>query len=489
MLSFRRTFPTTPDALAPNHPYTLDTSRQSTQVPFVEFRGTGPPPPNVGQPGDVYVDLTPSQYALYWRDRNGRDPGPWRRWTSLLLDQVPLYKYLVAHPWADDAQRSDLYLWADPTCISWTSRAEICASRVVMVQKNVGAVQPGERNPDVPALVAQILQKMIDMEDRRTLPPIRDSPPSARARSLSSTTLYSSPAASHREPRPSSPHSYYPSKRRNTSTDPPQLPPLALAVSPRLPSRATSPPFRSSPYERPTQSPPRPMIPIPISPRFSDHRSPQQHQHIVLGPEHNPRETPYHADYAPSSSTSSSGRRHERRSDSPPSPPTNGHHHPAPLGPPPAADHPESRENFAWTEMQRAQYAEAHFKRELRQKNRELAKFKKKEKDIISLSFIYQKKEQELLDALANAERRSSEEMEKQRQAVQIAQGQVEEAEQQTRDAVRELRHLEDVLNDARTEIERLKSYAEKMEVENESLKDEVNKFSTSRSDPPSSPH
>ncbi|KAF7304255.1 hypothetical protein HMN09_00826800 [Mycena chlorophos] len=458
MVSFRRTFPARPEAFSTNHPYTLDTSKQSCQVPFLEFRGTGPPSSTIGYPGDVYVDLTPSAYALYWRDRNGRDPGAWRRWTSLLLDQVPLYKYLVSHPWADDAQRSDLFLWVDPTGISWTSRAEICASRVVMIQKNIGAVQPGERNPDVPALVSQILEKMIDMEDRRTLPPILlerslTSPPPTRPRSLSSATAathYSPPAAFiSREPRPSSPHSQYPSKRQNTlSTSPTQLPPLASAISPRLSSRATSPPFRASPYERPARSPPHPIIPIPISPRFSDHRPQQQPQeqqqrYIALGPKHNHRETPYRGEYPLPPGTSSGSRSSNnapRRSESPPSPPTNGHHHPTP----PAADHPDSRENFgegavffvgcligmafshpriysAWTEMQRAQYAEAHFKRELRQKNRELSKFKKKEKDIISLSFIYQKKEQELLDALANAEKRSAEELDKQRQGKTVA--------------------------------------------------------------------
>ncbi|KAJ7049492.1 hypothetical protein C8F01DRAFT_1183473 [Mycena amicta] len=384
MLSFRRSFPASPEALSPGHPYSLDNSKKSCQVPFVEFRGNGPPSSNFGHPGDVYVDSTPSSYALYWRDRNGREPGPWRRWTALLLDQVPLYKYLVSHPWADDAQRSDLYLWVDPTGVSWTSRAEICASRVLMIQKNIATISPGERNPDVAALIAEILVKMIDAEDRRTLPPILErsqtSPtpytsPSVtgRGRSQSSASHYSSPAAlPQRDPRPSSPQSQYPSKRRNTITNPPQhersttrLSPLGATISPRLPptahpSRAKSPPhthapssFRPSPYERPAPSPsPHPISPR-ITPSFSDHR-PQ--------PEHYRRETTYPAEYPATSS-----RRHESDDDDRNSPPSPG---PPSNGRPPANEH----ENFAWTEMQRAQYAEAHFKRELRQKNRELAK-------------------------------------------------------------------------------------------------------------------
>ncbi|KAF7302167.1 hypothetical protein MIND_00783600 [Mycena indigotica] len=460
MLSFHRTFAASPEALSSGHPYSLDNSKKSCTIPFVEFRGIGPPSSSIGHPGDVYVDLTHTAHALYWRDRNENDPGPWRRWTSVLLDQVPLYKFLVCHPWADNPQTSDLYLWADPTGISWTSRAEICASRVMMVQKNIAATAPSQRSPDVAALVSEILVKMIDMEDRRTLPPILESshdqgpyttaPFASRPRSLSSSADYQS-TLPHRAPRPSSPH-HYPSKRRNTITNPPtQLPPLAVVVSPRLASRAKSPPlsFRPMPYEKP-----RPASPPPTS--FSDHRP----QHAISEPDQR-CETPL-----------INSRRHEPTS-SPSQPPANGH-----------ATIEGVREDFAWTEMQRAQYAEAHFKRELRQKNRELSKFKKKEKDIISLSFIYQKKEQELLDALATTERRSNDELEKQREAVRDAQRHVEEAERQTQDAVRELRQLEDVLNEARKEIQRLRSYAEKMEAENGELKDEMSKSLRSSGEP-----
>src|ERR1700761_655839 len=118
MLSFRRTFSANPEALTPGHPYSLDNSKKSCQVPFIEFRGTGRPSSTFGYPGDVYIDLTHGSYALYWRDRHGRSPGQWRKWTALLLDQVPLYKYLISHPWAHDPQTSDLYLWVDPTGVT-----------------------------------------------------------------------------------------------------------------------------------------------------------------------------------------------------------------------------------------------------------------------------------------------------------------------------------------------------------------------------------
>ncbi|KAJ7698872.1 hypothetical protein B0H16DRAFT_790350 [Mycena metata] len=380
MLSFRRTFTVNPEGLAPGHPYSVRNSGRSSQITFLEFRGTGAPSSNFGHAGDVYVDLTPGAQALYWRDRHGQGPGQWRRWTALLLDKVPLYKYLMTHPWANDPQTSDLYLWVDPGGVTWTSRAEICASRVMMIQKGIATITPGERHPDVERLVAEILVKMMQEEDRRTLPPIQDkrpryaspSPPHAgpsrpvepnRGRSHSSATQYSSPEA-FRSPRgqlPAQIHS--PSAYHSSALSP--LPPLR---SPASPIAYTSPPSyhsRPPPPTSPTQSTVDPRGPLRSAEPFGRRTPGVYPDFSVVSPR------------APEAS---------------PSPPLN-----TPPGPlQPGATEQERRETFAWSEMQRAQYAEAHFKRELRLKNRELSKFKKKEKDVISMSFLYQKKEQEL---------------------------------------------------------------------------------------------
>ncbi|KAJ7513107.1 hypothetical protein B0H11DRAFT_2182357 [Mycena galericulata] len=154
-------------AFSSNHPYSLDLTASSCDIVFLEFRGTGPPPSNVGSAGDVYLDLTPGLYGLYWRDRNADGSVEWKRWTALLLDKVPLYKYLTPHPWAASAQASDLYLWADPNGITWTSQNNICSSRVFMVQKNIGTVVPG-RPFVIEALVSDVLHKMIETEHRRS---------------------------------------------------------------------------------------------------------------------------------------------------------------------------------------------------------------------------------------------------------------------------------------------------------------------------------
>ncbi|KAJ7471279.1 hypothetical protein B0H11DRAFT_2041078 [Mycena galericulata] len=243
MLSYRRAFPVNPDSLAPGHPYVFDNSRKSCQIAFYEFRGTGPPSSDYGYPGDVYVDLTPGAHALYWRDRQGHTPGQWRRWRAVVLDEVPLHKYLVSHPWVNDPQESDLYLWVDPDGVTWTSRAEICSSRVSMVQKDIATITPGERNPDVDALVAEILAKMIEVEELRTLPPIQDKrdrysgtspllpghPAERRERSQSSASQYSPREALRRIPSTNSPphhrntahHPYAPSHHDRS------LPPIA----------------------------------------------------------------------------------------------------------------------------------------------------------------------------------------------------------------------------------------------------------------------
>ncbi|KAF7368934.1 hypothetical protein MVEN_00219600 [Mycena venus] len=486
MLSFRRTFAVNPEALDPGHPYSFDNSgRSGCHVSFFEFRGTGPPSSNFGHAGDVYVDLTPGSYALYWRDRHGRGPGQWRRWMALLLDKVPLYKYLTAHPWANHPQTSDLYLWVDPTGVTWTSRAEICASRVMMIQKNIATITPGDKNPDVEALVGEILARMLEAEDRRTLPPIQDS--RDRYSGSSPHAGFSRPAAEKRRRSDSSTSQYSPSEALRTRV---QLPPLTHSPTAHYRSPAHSPlPPPKSPALSPayTQSPalhhgrrtPRPTSPRPSS----------DSRHPITAERH--RQTPPAYDYP--AAGPSNPRRHESLPTSPP------------LNPHPGATEQEMRESFAWNEMQRAQYAEAHFKRELRLKNRELSKFKKKEKDVISMSFMYQKKEQELMAALASVEQRSQAELDEQREAVRAAQRQVEEAERQTQEAgkFRELRRVEEALADARKEIQQLKSCtrasglrspheygtsptdADKMEAENTELKDEMNKLSFARSERP----
>ncbi|KAJ7243043.1 hypothetical protein C8J57DRAFT_1367055 [Mycena rebaudengoi] len=271
MLSFRRSFTVSPEALASGHPYSFDSSSRSCAVSFFEFRGTGPPSSDVGYPGDVYVDLTPEQHTLYWRDRLGNGPGRWNRWTALLLDRIPLYKYLVSHPWAKDPQESDLYLWADSNGITWASKEEICASRVAMIQRGIATVMPGTI-PDVEALVAEILEKMIEKEDDKVSPRIRATDRSdekntsnhrpnagSSRRSISSPNPYSLSKA-FPPPRSPSPVESYPSPslRRDKGLDPPHFGPTLPPI--RSPPPTSTMSYTSSQHTRPPRlaSPPLP---------------------------------------------------------------------------------------------------------------------------------------------------------------------------------------------------------------------------------------
>ncbi|KAJ7191929.1 hypothetical protein GGX14DRAFT_578521 [Mycena pura] len=163
----QHSFSVNPAVLAPGHPYTVYPGSKSCTIHFYEFRGIGPPSADFGHAGDVYVDLNPRLHALYWRERDvvrGGD-GPWMRWTAFRLDQVPLYKFLVSHPWAltRHSEASDLYLWVDPGGVTWTSKDELCASRKKMNQRNIATVAPGTV-PDVQALISEVLQRMVYAE-------------------------------------------------------------------------------------------------------------------------------------------------------------------------------------------------------------------------------------------------------------------------------------------------------------------------------------
>ncbi|KAJ7642080.1 hypothetical protein FB45DRAFT_1054412 [Roridomyces roridus] len=168
MYSLQRSLSVNPAALAPGHPYPLDASRITCTLHFVEFHGMGPPSPDLGRAGDIYIDLSPRLHALYWCDHASRGRGTqWRRWTALLVDidanRAPPNKYLVAHPWVRNAEMSDLFLWADPGGVSWISKEALCASRVEMIRRGITPVVPDVK-PDVEGLVSQILAQILQRQ-------------------------------------------------------------------------------------------------------------------------------------------------------------------------------------------------------------------------------------------------------------------------------------------------------------------------------------
>ncbi|KAJ7124466.1 hypothetical protein C8R44DRAFT_875497 [Mycena epipterygia] len=71
-------------------------------IPFFEFRGLGTPPSDVGSPGDVYIDLTPSACALYSKAEED-----WSRWAG------PASTDTLSHPHFVDSKNAR-YVWFHP---------------------------------------------------------------------------------------------------------------------------------------------------------------------------------------------------------------------------------------------------------------------------------------------------------------------------------------------------------------------------------------
>ncbi|KAJ7733320.1 hypothetical protein B0H16DRAFT_1892829 [Mycena metata] len=100
------------ESIPENYPYTLSPiegvfpNKGDTwafiPVPFFEFRGLGAPPPDVGTPGDAYIDTTPGAQALYSKSEE-----EWTRWAGSASDITS------AHPHFADGTRAR-FLWFHP---------------------------------------------------------------------------------------------------------------------------------------------------------------------------------------------------------------------------------------------------------------------------------------------------------------------------------------------------------------------------------------
>jgi hypothetical protein len=84
---------TTKDGNIPHtYPYRLD-PKQPDKIPYFEWRGRGPPPADIGLPGDIFLDLTPNKPALF-----ARTEGVWFQWVGRYTTE----SQLIAHPHLED---------------------------------------------------------------------------------------------------------------------------------------------------------------------------------------------------------------------------------------------------------------------------------------------------------------------------------------------------------------------------------------------------
>jgi len=90
------------------------------QIIYHEFRGFGAPSEGIGDPGDVYIDLTPERYALYFMKDDD-----WTQWYRVPREIVSGRGHTgiwneLAHPFL-----ADTYLFVGDGGILWATRDTI----------------------------------------------------------------------------------------------------------------------------------------------------------------------------------------------------------------------------------------------------------------------------------------------------------------------------------------------------------------------------
>ncbi|KAJ7166081.1 hypothetical protein C8R46DRAFT_1275727 [Mycena filopes] len=119
------------DRIPLNYPYILPPNKgifpnkgdtyEYTPVPYFEFRALGAPPPDVGTPGDVYIDTTPNAQALYTKSEED-----WSRWPGPASPETP------AHPHFADCN-SARFVWFHPKLgVEW-----VCVRTVLRRQSTL----------------------------------------------------------------------------------------------------------------------------------------------------------------------------------------------------------------------------------------------------------------------------------------------------------------------------------------------------------------
>ncbi|KAJ7476839.1 hypothetical protein B0H11DRAFT_1302026 [Mycena galericulata] len=123
-----RHFMVTLESLVSDYPYEVSPSpgkaahKQFYHIPYYEISGIGPPPADLAGSiaGDIYLDLSPEQYAAYGRIADGS----WKRW----FDPQPLHKIddiIVKHPHF----RSRLMWCSDASGMSWFVKTTVSSNQ------------------------------------------------------------------------------------------------------------------------------------------------------------------------------------------------------------------------------------------------------------------------------------------------------------------------------------------------------------------------
>ncbi|KAJ7227925.1 hypothetical protein C8J57DRAFT_1534698 [Mycena rebaudengoi] len=101
-----------PDNIPATFPFSLPLVGTRFRVQFLEFRANADPPPDIGNPGDIWFNVSPQSYALFALNRKRE----WIRWTGSKLD----FDSLIYHPYIP------MYaLWCTITQASWYHRDKL----------------------------------------------------------------------------------------------------------------------------------------------------------------------------------------------------------------------------------------------------------------------------------------------------------------------------------------------------------------------------
>ncbi|KIM42716.1 hypothetical protein M413DRAFT_122276 [Hebeloma cylindrosporum] len=118
--------------------------------PYTEFLGDGPPSMDLGESGDVYVDLTPGSLALY-----GRCSKEWKIWAG---PQNRKAEDWVVHP-----SHTDRCLWCSDNSFGWfsmrfargrpsvhsTASEALTAAKDAQIEKNVERKRKAKEKPEL----------------------------------------------------------------------------------------------------------------------------------------------------------------------------------------------------------------------------------------------------------------------------------------------------------------------------------------------------
>ncbi|KAJ7438709.1 hypothetical protein B0H11DRAFT_576360 [Mycena galericulata] len=109
-----------PDYITSDFPFQLpDLVEDRYPVPFLEFRALCDPPSDIGNPGDIWMNVSPTSYALFALNAN-KD---WVRWPGATLDKarLVLHPYLPLYAlWCTIKQAS--WYHCDKLKTDWTDR-------------------------------------------------------------------------------------------------------------------------------------------------------------------------------------------------------------------------------------------------------------------------------------------------------------------------------------------------------------------------------